>query len=225
VWQALRDELRPRGLEIVTVAMDTRGAEAARPWIEAARPEHPALIDRAHRLDELLGVVNVPSGVWIDERGVIVRPPEPAYPHRPSFLDRQTPQDATPMQAEQIDLVRQLRVEHELYVGAVRDWAVNGVASRYALAPEAVLLRSRPRPRAEAEAAAHFEIAQFLYRGGQPQAAVPHFRAAQQLQPDNWTYKRQAWQLTDDPLATYGADWLSEVKRLGVDQYYPKLEM
>jgi len=41
-----------------------------RPWIEAARPEHPALIDERHRLDELFGIVNVPSGVWIDETGV-----------------------------------------------------------------------------------------------------------------------------------------------------------
>ena len=47
-----------------------------------AEAEHPSLIDEAHLLDELLGVVNVPSGVWIDEQGVIVRPPEPAFPGR-----------------------------------------------------------------------------------------------------------------------------------------------
>jgi hypothetical protein len=67
VWQALRTELHPKGLEIVTVALDTGGAEAARPWIEAARPEHPSLIDQAHITDELFGFVNVPNGVWIDE--------------------------------------------------------------------------------------------------------------------------------------------------------------
>jgi hypothetical protein len=224
VWQALRAELRPHGLEVVTVALDT-DAEAARPWIEAARPEHPALIDQAHQLDELLGIVNVPSGVWIDEQGIIVRPPEPAYPHRPSFLDRELPVGATPMQSEQITFVRQLRVEHELYVAALRDWVAHGAASRYALSPAEVVRRSRPRPRAEAEAAAHFELAQHLHRLGRAEAAVEHFRTAQQLQPDNWTYKRQAWQLADKPLATYGTDWLNEVKRQGVENYYPKLEM
>ena len=58
----MRQELHPDGLEIVTVALTTIGAEDARRWIEAAHPEHPALIDQAHVLDELFGVVNVPSG-------------------------------------------------------------------------------------------------------------------------------------------------------------------
>ena len=80
MWQELRTELHPRGLEVVTVALDVGGADAAGTWIDLAKPEHPALIDAEHRLDELLGVVNVPTGVWIDEQGMIVRPPEPAFP-------------------------------------------------------------------------------------------------------------------------------------------------
>ena len=85
MWQELRAELHGDGLEVVTVALDSAGPEAARPWIEAARPEHPALIDEQHRLDELFGIVNVPSGVWIDEAGVIVRPPEPAFAAYPEW--------------------------------------------------------------------------------------------------------------------------------------------
>jgi hypothetical protein len=83
VWQELRAELQDDGLEVVTVALDSAGPEAARPWIERARPEHPALIDEHHRLDELFGIVNVPSGVWIDEAGVIVRPPGGVRGRRP----------------------------------------------------------------------------------------------------------------------------------------------
>ena len=79
MWQALRTELHPQGLEVVTVALDV-DAEEARPSIEAAHPDHPTLIDQAHVLDELFGVVNVPNGVWIDEDGMIVRPAEPAHP-------------------------------------------------------------------------------------------------------------------------------------------------
>jgi hypothetical protein len=38
VWQELREELHPKGIEIVTVALDTGGADKARPYIEAAHP-------------------------------------------------------------------------------------------------------------------------------------------------------------------------------------------
>jgi hypothetical protein len=37
----MRAELHPQGLEVVTVGMDTAGAEACRPYIEAAAPAHP----------------------------------------------------------------------------------------------------------------------------------------------------------------------------------------
>src|SRR5436190_11909649 len=78
-WQALRTELHPKGLEIVTVALDVE-PEAALPFIESAAPEHPSLIDSTHVVDERFGMVNVPNGVWIDEDGMIVRPAEQAHP-------------------------------------------------------------------------------------------------------------------------------------------------
>ena len=228
MWQELRRELYPKGLEIVTVALDTGGAEAARPWIERAKPEHPSLIDRAHIVDELFGIVNVPSGVWIDEAGLIVRPPETAYPQRPAFLDRPVPADAAPEVAARIAEVKKLRVEADKYLAALRDWVERGAASRYALSPEEVLRRSRPRPLEEATAAAHFALGQHLHRAGRPEAAVPHFREAHRLQPDNWTYKRQAWTLVDPtqgPNAVYEGDWLADVRKIGAENYYPPLEM
>jgi hypothetical protein len=228
VWQALRSELRPQGLEVVTVALDTGGAEAVRRWIDAATPEHPSLIDAAHVVDELFGIVNVPSGVWIDEAGRIVRPPETAYPQRPAFLDREIPADAPARLRTRIALARRIRIEPEKYVAALRDWVTHGAASRYALAPDEVLRRSRPRPAEEAQAAAHFELATHLHRLGRPEAAVPHFRAAHRLQPDNWTYRRQAWTLVDPdqgPTSQYDGDWVSDVTRSGPEHYYPPLEM
>ncbi len=228
MWQELRRELYPKGLEIVTVALDTGGAEAARPWIERAKPEHPSLIDRAHVVDELFGIVNVPSGVWIDEAGLIVRPPETAYPRRPAFVDRPIPPDASPEVAARVAEVKKLRIEADKYIAALRDWVERGAASRYALAPEEVLRRSRPRPVEEATAAAHFELGQHLHRAGLPEAAVPHFREAHRLQPDNWTYKRQAWTLVDPvqgPNAVYEGDWLTDVRKIGAENYYPPLDM
>jgi tetratricopeptide (TPR) repeat protein len=228
VWQALYQELGPQGLEIVTVALDIGGADAIRPWIEAARPTHPSLIDQAHVVDELFGIVNVPSGVWIDERGTIVRPPETAYPARPDYQDRQIPPDATPREAAQIEAVRKLRTDAERYVAAVRDWVKHGSASRFALSPEEVLRRSRPRPMQESTAAAHFELGQHLHLLGRTNDAIRHFREAYRLQPDNWTYKRQAWNLLEpgrDPLEVYGGDWLTDVHKIGAENYYPPLDL
>lgn len=231
MWQELRAELRPRGLEIVTVALDARGAESAGPWIAKAAPEHPSLIDEAHVMDALFGVVNVPSGIWIDEDGIIVRPPEPAHPRRPEFLDRAVPPDASPAERERIELVKALHVEAERYVAALRDWASRSRSSgrgrsRYALPPDEVVRRSRPRPIDEATAAAHFALGQALHMRGAQAAAVEHFREAHRLQPTNWTYRRDAWSLAGpDRERVYHTSWVDEVKREGVENYYPRLEL
>lgn len=228
MWQELRTELRPLGLEIVTVALDARGTETAGPWILKAAPDHPSLIDEAHVVDALFGVVNVPSGVWIDEEGMIVRPPEPAHPRRPAFLDRDVPSDASPAERERIELVKALHVEAERYVAALRDWASSerGGESRYALSPDEVVRRSRPRPIEEATAAAHFALGQALYARSAQAAAIEHFREAHRLQPTNWTYRRDAWSLAGpDREAVYGTSWVDEVKREGIENYYPPLRL
>jgi hypothetical protein len=227
VWQDLRAELHDDGLEIVTVALDSAGPEAARPWVERARPEHPALIDERHVLGELFGIVNVPSGVWIDEAGVIVRPPEPAFAAYPDW-GAGTADHATDYQRRTVGLEQQLLVEHDKYVAAVRDWAQHGSASRYVLPPDEVLSRSRPRSRAGSEAAAHFELGTYLRQLGHAADAVAHFKEAHRLQPENWTYKCQAWSFVNadlGPSAEYDSDWASEVEQTGVDRYYPPLDM
>jgi tetratricopeptide (TPR) repeat protein len=227
VWQELRSELHPRGLEIVTVALESGGADVARRWIEAAHPEHPSLIDAGHTMDDAFGIVNVPTGVWIDETGTIVRPPETAYPKRPAFLDRVAPPDATARQREAIEATRRLHVDAETYVAALRDWVARGAKSRFALSPDEVVRRSRPRPREAGEAAAHFALALALQRRGDVEGAVAHFREAHRLQPENWTYKRQAWAIAGSERdCLYGTDWLTEVMRMGgPERYYPPLEM
>jgi len=228
VWQALYQELGPHGLQIVTVALDTGGVEAVRSWIEAAQPQHPSLIDQAHVVDELFGITNVPSGIWIDEQGTIVRPPETAYPARPNYQEREIPPDASAREIAEIGEVKKLRTEAEKYVFALRDWVAHGATSRFVLTSEEVRRRSRPRSREEARAAAHFELGQHLHRLCHPEHAIRHFREAYHRHPDNWTYKRQAWELLgpdQNPLEVYGGDWLSDVRKIGAENYYPPLEM
>jgi hypothetical protein len=170
----------------------------------------------------------VPSGVWIDEQGVIVRPAETAYPRRPSFLDRAIRDEDPPHVRERVELIKNLRIDAETYMRALRDWVARGARSQYALQPDEVLRRMRGRSPDEALAAAHFELAQHLYRMGNQAGAVPHFRAAHRLQPANWTYKRQAWSLADPtqgPTDLYDGDWLSDVRAIGAENYYPRLQM
>jgi tetratricopeptide (TPR) repeat protein len=224
----LREELHPLGLEIVSVALDTGGAEAAVPWIDRAKTTHPALIDATHVLDELLGVVNVPSGVWIDERGMIVRPPEPAFPRRPRQPTEELLSQLPAIAAEQLREAQRIQIDPEAYVAALRDWVQHGEDSRHALSPDQVIARSRPRAPDSSRAAACFELGQHLHRAGEPEAAVRWFREAHRLQPDNWTYKRQAWSLADPlqgPTDAYESDWLTDVRKIGAEKYYPPVEL
>jgi hypothetical protein len=224
----LREELHPQGLEVVSVALDTGGIDAAGPWLDRARVTHPALIDEAHVLDELLGVVNVPTGVWIDESGTLVRPPEPAFPWRPRQLDEELLAQLPELTVQQLGEAQKMRIEPERYVEALRDWVRHGPRSRYALSADQLVARSQPRDESHARAAACFELAQHLHRGGLRDDAVRWFREAHRLAPENWTYRRQAWSLADPlqgPTHAYDSDWLTDVRRIGAENYYPPLQL
>ena len=229
MWQEVRAELHPRGLEIVTVALDV-DADAARPFIEQASPEHPSLIDQAHVVDELFGIVNVPNGVWIDEEGTIVRPAEPAHPGRNPVNEsfRNIDLDTVPPDIRDVLVeARKIRTEPELYLEMLLDWVEHGSESRYALTPDEVMRRAQPRSTAEATAAAEFELGQHLHRAGDHEAAIPHWREAHRLQPDNWTYKRQAWNF-EDPMRqgrtdAYDSCWFDDIKRIGAENYDPRI--
>ena len=215
------------------MALDLRGMETAGKYLKRARSAHPALVDRGHRLDELLGVVNVPSGVWIDEDGVIVRPPETAFPE--GSVNAQAPESFGPI-LESLDPylrdalleTRKIRIDAAAYTTALRDWAQRGSASRFALSPEEVVARSQPRPLETSRAAAHFELGQHLHLSGHADAAIEHFREAHRLQPGNWTYKREAWSMIrrdQGPSDVYEGDWLSDVRRVGAENYYPPADL
>ena len=227
MWQEVRSELHPHGLEVVTVALDAGGVEAAGPFIDRAGPEHPALIDETHLLGRLLRIVNVPSGVWVDEQGVIVRPPETAFPGKVSLPD--VPPEPSDELTHVIEETMKIRVSPKRYLAGLRDWVANGSESVFALDPGEVVGRSKPLPFDASLAAAHFELAQHLHRSGQAEAAVAHFAEARRLEPSNWTYKRQAWSFADPALQVktgpYEGDWLSDIRELGPESYYAPLDM
>jgi hypothetical protein len=219
-------ELSPLGVEIVTIAMDTRGADAARPWIEAARPEHPALIDKAHLLSEKLGITNVPTSAWIDEEGKLVRLGDAAFTRESDIRKIEITDEMPAEMREVLGEAQKIDTDHEAYLAALRDWAEKGKASRYALDAGEVVARAGDRSPDVARAAACFELGQHLYRGGNESHAVPHWREAHRLDPDNWTYKREAWSIADPnqgPSELYEGHWIKDVKERGGGQnYYPR---
>jgi tetratricopeptide (TPR) repeat protein len=223
----LREELKPQGLEVVTIALDL--ADAAHESIEQAAPHHPALIDELHSVGGLFGIVNVPSGVWIDETGMIVRPPEPAWPGKSMWreivkIPEKLPDDLDPFLRKALEQTAKIKTDPAKYLAALRDWVANGSESKYALTPEEVTSRSEGRSMETSEAAAHFEIGQYLQKAGHGDDAVEHYKRAHELQPDNWTYKRQAWNhispLLQDARAVYGTGWADEVEKFGAENYY-----
>jgi hypothetical protein len=205
---------------VVTVGLELSGPEACRPYIEAAHPEHPSLIDQTHEMDARFGVVNIPNVVWIDEAGLIVRPPEPGWPG-PTELPESLLRRARPRRESETDdrpeteqereerhaAAERLRTllgagqDRDAYTDAIRDWAEKGSGSEYALPADEVVARSQPRPMSMSEGAAHFELGNHLWRLGRRESAVAHFNACHRLVPNNWTYKRQAWSLVGNEQA------------------------
>lgn len=238
MWQALREELHPKGFELVTVGLDTLGAEGCRPFIEAAQPTHPSLIDDQHMLARTFGVINIPSSIWIDETGTIVRPAEaaPAPPSDSAGPNMEMPSELPQRFIEMFTEASQIQSDPDAYHAALKDWVENGADSAYALASEEVIERSRPRSSDVARGHAHFELASALEKAGDHAAAIPHFREAHRLVPESWTFRRQAWSLepgAEGPLARfwqgpseenpqawpYEGDWLADVRAAGAQNY------
>jgi hypothetical protein len=140
VWQALRNELHPKGFELVTVGLDTLGDAGCRAFIEAAKPQHPALLDQHHVLADLFGVINIPGSVWIDRRGMIVR----LQKRLPPPGSRTAPRVRLPSELPQrfIEIMGERQDQSDAVYRALRDWVNNSSASRFALSPEEVIERS-----------------------------------------------------------------------------------
>jgi hypothetical protein len=209
VWQALHEELKDHGFVVIAVALDSREGDPL-PWIEAAAPTYPCLIDRDHRLADLYHMVNVPEAVWIDERGTIVRPTEPAGAYegfrRMDRVTREMPADAARITAE----------AKATYLDAIRDWVRLGETSARARAPQPT----------EDVARAHvaFRLGQHLIRHGQPEEGDRWLAEASRLHPDSWAIWRQRAGVTELGLAAQPDFW-ARVDALGERRYYAPVDM
>ncbi|MDA1264953.1 MAG: hypothetical protein O2816_07740 [Planctomycetota bacterium] len=183
------------------VAQDTGGEKIAGPHYDEFGVTCTALLDPTHAVTRAFGLVNVPSAVWIDEEGRLVRPPEIAWTKSFGFGS--------------------IAVGERPYLDAVRDWVVRGSASEFALTPEQVREGMRGgATRARADAA--FALAVHLYQAGRADEAAAPFAEAQRLDPDNWNYHRQPWSF--DPSSS-GAKFGAKFLTLQGQPYYAEPEL
>jgi hypothetical protein len=240
VWQAIYEDLRDEGLEIIAVAFDTAGKPAVeakiraadckeRPeavarlvgwapdlWRRQAPPTYPCLIDENHSVGELYGMVNVPQSVWIDEAGRIVRPAESAgAPDMVRHLNRETLEIPEAAAQEGFNT-------RTSYVEALRDWVKNGAQSPYALSADEVRRRMSGPSDADVRAATHVRLGRHFYLSGSLDSAKRHFNAAVQLCPDKWFYRRQAMMLDPESIGELnaGPNFWAAIDALGDKAFY-----
>ena len=218
MWQALYEELKELGFVVITVALD-RGPEDARPWIEAASPTHPSLIDVGHAVADLYNMVNVPTVVWIDERGRIVRPNDVAFG---------------------TDTFRHITgIEAARHLGALRAWvrgeaqpkasradmeiprAERGGEAPIMTAREVRTLQPVPSP-ADQQARAEFGLGRWLAERGRGEAAERHFVRAGELAPHDFTIRRGTMPIRGiDPMGPAFRAMLEEWVGAGKPYYRP----
>ncbi len=186
------EELGHEGFVPFTVALDRR-ADDPRPFIEAAKPTHPSVIDSDHRVAELYHVVNVPTMIWIDEAGRVCRPSDSQY-GTDTFTQFHHKQSAP-------------------YLDMIRAWVADGEG---ALAAERQReLQLRPTPESQ-RARTEWALAWHLHQRGRDEAAERHFERACALAPLDWTIRRGSMPIRGQN--PFGPEFF-ELASLGVPEY------
>lgn len=228
---------------MIAVAFDSGGPAAVRDFIRpaqllapmfqfmgwnrtlaerAAAPTYPCLIDERHSLGETLGIVNVPTAVWIDEAGAIVRPPEvPGATDAFRSMNLQTREVPK-------ERARDGQIRRQVYVDALRDWIERGAASEHVLAPDEVRRRMRGLDPNASLAMAHFRLGVWLAQHGERDAGQRALETAVSLEPESWRFRRQKIVLSDPKLTGQLAstpEFWQAVQALGDRYYYPPTEM
>lgn len=216
MWQSLQDEFKDQGFTVLAVALDE--PQAARPWVDAAKPSYPCVIDRGHLVADLYHLVNVPQAVWIDEQGRIVRPP-----HTAGSTDGFRAMDRKTFTIADEVLAERNRVK-AAYFDAVRDWARHGAASRHAWSAERVMQAFSLPDDGISLAHAHFRLGQQLLAQGQVEEAQAQMARASALHPDSWAIWRQAAAKDARGLAA-GPEFWARVDALGSRPYYAPVEV
>ena len=155
------EELKDNNFEIIAVAEDTGGEAAAGEWYDRAEATYTTLIDTTHKISSLYNLVNVPSAVWVDEDGQIVRINEGTY--------------------AQVHTLGTFEFGTDEYAPAVRDWAIRGADSPYVWTADEVAAKIRPRTADEARAESTFKLGVYFFEQGDEPLARIYWERAEAL--------------------------------------------
>lgn len=217
MWQELYQALQANNFTVVSVAFDSRDG-AAQPWVEAASPDYPTLLDPFHHVAELYNMVNVNQAVWIDEQGRIVRPTESAgvtegFRH----MDRKTgkiPVSVTETAAQ----------TKSVYHAALHDWVAKGADSEYAFDKQRARAQLQLPTNNIQKAHTAFVLGQYLLATGNTEEGDALVASASELHPESWAIWRQGAALDERGLAATNDFW-ARVDALGSRQYYASIDM
>ena len=150
-------------------------------------------------------MTNVPTGVWIDEKGFIVRPNEVAYSQNVDFVNGT------------------IVVNGEDYVAALSDWVEHGAESRYVMTKEEIVSKLSVPENEDALADASFRLGVYLYQQGDIEGANRFWDEAQALRPESWNYHRQDWSFLEREEAS--KNWRRKFDALEGQPYYDPLNL
>ena len=151
------------------------------------------MVNTAHVAAERFGITNVPTTVWVDEAGTIVRPPSIA------------PGD---------DRFREFSgIDSSVHHDALRRWVLDGepppAGDATARSPE------------EQQALAERRLASWLHEHGRDEAAARHLARAEELAPWDWTVRRGGIALRGgDPFGQEFFDFLQAWGDAGMPRAY-----
>ena len=197
--------MKDRNFEIISAAQDTGGEAVAGEWFDKAEATFTQIVDTNHTISSLYNMVNVPTGVWIDEEGIIVRPNETAYSRNIMLT-----MGGKTLQSSGAD-----------YVAALKDWVEKGADSDFALSREEVTNRLTPRAPENAKAEAAFQLGVYFHEAGNEALANRYWEQAEAGNPDSWNYHRQDWSFTPGEA---GANWMKKFQSFE-KEYYPALDL
>lgn len=192
--------MKDKGFEIISAAQDTGGEEAAGELFENANVTYASIVDVNHTISSLYNFVNVPSAVWIDEEGQIVRYNEGTYAAKHKLGTFEFGRDD--------------------YLPAVRDWIENGTDSVYVQSAKDVSKNIIARSTDAELAEPTFKLGVYFHLQGDKEQATAYWEKAQALNPDSWNFHRQDWSFTPREAMV---NWQKKVQGLGGKPYYQPL--